>query len=141
MKFIRSVKRFIARWGLDYPPMAQEIEIRLMKGNAQPDGPYCIMTPFACLHGSADTTDQQLIAALGISFETYDEALAHAKRSAPFAGQDANEAIRSEVMTARYHYGPLVGHGRVADKYDLSVDKLLAVARGEIKAPRIKASA
>jgi hypothetical protein len=138
MEYIRGIKRFVARWGLDYPPQYQEVEVRLMRGNARPEGVYCIITPWACLGANIDATDQELISALGTSFETADEALAHAKRKAPFAGTPANEAIRDQVFNARYHYGPLVGTYRVADKHSVSYDAILAIARGEIKAPKIK---
>jgi hypothetical protein len=129
---IRSITRYIARWGLHYPPSGQEVQINLVDwGNA-----ICVQTPWACLSATRDASDAQLAAALGTSFATLAEAEAHAKRQAPYAHSPHNEAIREEVLSARKYYGDLVGTYKVADKWGESYDAILAIARGERKAPR-----
>ncbi len=131
-QLIRSIVRYVPRWGLEYEPCAQQVEIHLVRYTERFIG---IKTPWALLDGAEDTTDAQLIAAVAVSFDNESEALEYAKRRAPYAGTAANEDIRAEVNCERRY--SQFGHCKVADKYNVSSDYILAVARGEKKAPKL----
>ncbi len=131
---IRSVKRYVPWHGLYDPPYGRETTVRLL----QWDNCYTINTDWSCMSGRADMTEAELIPFLGESYTTEEEAYRAALRRCPFAGKKANEVIRTEIIDNRKWHGDLVGDSRVADKYGVSVDHILAVARGEQRAPRLK---
>jgi len=87
VKTIRIITRYVPRVTPFAPPCAQRADVRLVQGNAAPDGngPYCICTPWACLSGTPDSTDAQMLAALGgAHYATEPEAQAEADRRAPY---------------------------------------------------------
>lgn len=129
---LRSITRFVPWHGLYEAPSAREATVSLV----QWDRCVMVQTPWACLDGTAELTESDLARFLPNSFATAAEAEAEARRRAPFAGTPANEKIRTEVIDARRHYGDLVGTGKVADRYLVSEDAILAIARGERAAPR-----
>jgi hypothetical protein len=134
MELIRSIQRWVPRWGINYPPTAELVDVRLCRGNM---GPVVILTPWACLEGAEDASDRQLAAALGLSFDTEAEALAEARRRVPYAGQEDNEAFREDVLTYRRNLGQLCGDGAVSDKWAVSVFDVPAIACGAKRAPKI----
>ncbi len=129
---LRSIIRYIPSYGLYTLPAGREMRISLIKY----DFSCAVVTPFSCLPGKEDWTDDDLIRIARDSFATIEEAEAEAKRLCPFAGNKRNEEIRTEVIDARHYHGKLVGSYRVADAYGVSVEDIHAIARGAKKAPR-----
>ncbi len=140
MNVVRTITRFVPRWGLTYAPCAQEVSIHLF---GTPDGWYGIQSPWACLAApnGLETTDAQLAAIVRPACETAAEAEEHAKRSAPYWTCPHNETVRDRISDAIRWDGELVGAGNLADALDLTREQLYAVGRGETKATRKHAAA
>ena len=130
MNLIRAITRYVPRYGFSCEPSAQAVDIRLVQCLDSVN----LITPWACLHSSRDATDDQMAAALGVSFATADEALAHANRICPW--HSWNTPIRERLLDARRWRGCLVGDGQLADAIGISTDELHRLALGEHKATR-----
>jgi hypothetical protein len=130
MNLIRSITRYVARYGLHFAPTAHEVDVRLCEGN----GHIVVITPWACLNSSPDATDDQLAAALHTSFATAEEAQRHADAECPHWHAPHNETIRDRLADARRWHGSLVGDSALEDAVDVSHDRLMRLAIGREKA-------
>lgn len=141
MRTIRTITRFVARWGWQYAPHAQSVEVHLIEGC---NGDFFIRSPWACVnaHGGLDTTDGQLAAILGPhAFVTEAEAQSHADRQAPHWAAPHNQVVNGRIHDAIRWDGELVGVGKLADNLGVTRERLYAIGRGEVKASRWQALA
>jgi len=140
LNLIRSITRYVSRYGFTYGPSAQAVEVRLVQCQAASNvgGGYtdCVLliTPWACLNCHADATDEQMAAALGTSFATEAKALAHAERECPWYSW--NTPIRERLLDARRWRGFLVGDGQLADAIGVTTEQLRRLSLGQCKATR-----
>lgn len=138
MRHVRSITRYIARWGIWYEPRAEKVEVHLFESDC---GDYFVRLPWACVNAvrGPDTTDDQMAAILGSPHVTAEEALAWATHKAPFWHKVSNQKVLTRLHDAIRWDGDLCGPWNLADKMLVTKDELYALARGEKKATRKQA--
>ncbi len=139
MNVIRTIERWVPRYGMTFEPTAQLVEVRLLECLTS----FNIMSPWACVdaRNGLETTDEQMIAVLSESYATQEEALAAANRHCPFWYNATNQEVIGKLYDARRWHGMTVGDWRLADAIDVSEAQLRALALGKVKATRKQASA
>ncbi len=129
METIRTITRWVPQYGFAEPG-AYETTIRLNRGNT---GTVCIMTDWACLPGTLDSSDAQMIAALGQSFDTEADATLASHAARPYWAHPKIELIREYLLRVRYTDGVMMGNVRAADKFGVCENRIVDVAQGRVK--------
>ena len=114
MKTIRIITRYVPRVTPFAPPCAQRADVRLVQGNAAPDG-----------NGPC-----------GAHYATEPEAQAEADRRAPYWHHAHNKSIRDRLQSSIQWQGTFMGPGVLADFMGVSRDTLYLIAQGRVKATR-----
>ena len=123
MTCVRSKTAFYPYFGLGHKPQAIECQISMIEAN----GKLYVKTPFAFLNAYGDDDIERMIDGRRF-YETAAECEAYLAYEYPW--WERAQPIMDELMTQRYHYNDLVGSGRAADKFDVSVDAIYKLARG-----------
>ena len=139
MNVVRTINRFVARWGTTTEPTAQEVAVYLIESA----GRYYVKTPWAMIdaHNGRDTTDAQMAATLRPCFATEAEAVQWAQWQAPHWHNRHNDAIRCRLLDAIEWFGEFSGPERMADAVGVDSDYLRKLARGEKSATAKQAKA
>lgn len=125
METIESVTAYYPAFELGCHPLPIECQLRIVEAN----GKRFVKTPFAMLDASErETLDWQFEGSK--YFRTAEECQQYLDRQYP--RWQLAQPIMDAWFTARYHYGPLGGNGRICDKLQISplTDELSQLARG-----------
>ena len=136
MKEIASKTVWYPAFPLIGTPIAVQTSLRCLETD---DGRRFLKTPFAMLDWCAGWGDE--IPNEKGYYDSREEVESYLRAEYPH--EIHAQPIRQALLESRYHYGTLVGTGRIADRLGVSSDEIFPIARGHrsVKLKTIKALA
>lgn len=123
MNLVARREAWYPAFHLGFEPNAVKCDLCIVEAN----GRKYLKTPFAMLNAYADDDHERAVDGRGF-YASEAEVNAYLANEYPWA--ERARPIMDKLCTLRHHHGDLVGTGRAADFYGVSVDAIFKLARG-----------